>query len=411
VRKPRVFTSIGGGIHYGAVAMIRGDSPVPETMRYDLASKRLVVTSGKSVFRSDPIDPATFKALYRYAQSEQNLAVSIGWAGSTDYERRGQPVLLDPPFIDTRVGQDLILADQIPWEFDKPLPNGAVVPFREQFAAAEQAREQQRNAARDHVARAISRSLIGVKPLGEGTEADVLAAGGTDLISAVAILIYKNDTKSEVMSELAEVIDDSDARAAAKDLVDAAFISRFKSSSLTRLARRAANYGWVPSIALRLAWAEQRSLGTELSGLHKFALDIVDNLPNTTLAVLHDDSASFWLSENRLTLNGRMKYMYLTQYMAADWKGVRASKPEDPDQEVQHLEAHEGVVNGRYDGIVRAYPPLQRVTEYARMISFLRWVRDHRSEVLTDFTSLASVAASDPRRTPTIDAIREAAAP
>ena len=55
------------------------------------------------------IDPSTLKALYRFAASHRNAAISI--EGVDD---KTETVRLDPSFVDTQVGRELIAADLVP---------------------------------------------------------------------------------------------------------------------------------------------------------------------------------------------------------------------------------------------------------------------------------------------------------
>lgn len=132
------FRGLGGGIHFGSHA-----EPDPDARRlleggahlYYAADTRhltLMLPSGER-FAYGPVEPRVLKSLYSYVTSYPgiNLAISIGAVGEEEYapEHNQQPVLLDPAFVDTPVGQALYLADRLPWALDEPkLPNGAGNP-------------------------------------------------------------------------------------------------------------------------------------------------------------------------------------------------------------------------------------------------------------------------------------------
>jgi hypothetical protein len=138
---------VGGGIHFGEVAKV--DAKV------DLRSYALVYTKkeglyfrngkdGSKITISADISPEAMKALFCFAASGRNAAISIGWAQRppegaakvTRNEGNSSPVLLDPFLVDTPVGRDLVVADSIPWKLDQErLPNDKAIPFHKEFKA------------------------------------------------------------------------------------------------------------------------------------------------------------------------------------------------------------------------------------------------------------------------------------
>jgi len=106
-----------------------------------------------------------------------------------------------------------------------------------------------------------------------------------------------------------------------------------------------------------------------------------------------------------LILDDRMRYMYLTQYRTVSEDEIRDTKDNDPGLEVRHVETLEEIANADYSNLVKVFPPLARVTEYARVVAFLRWLRDNPTTVITDFTDIIGVKVRDPFATPTIDQV------
>ena len=126
---------VGGGIHFGSHAEPSADArwrlEDGAHLYYDADTRYLTLTllSGEG-FTYGPVQPRVLKSLYSYVTSYPgiNLAITIGATGpdADVRENNQQPVLLDPAFVDTPVGQWLYLADTLPWELDEPaLPNGA----------------------------------------------------------------------------------------------------------------------------------------------------------------------------------------------------------------------------------------------------------------------------------------------
>jgi hypothetical protein len=153
----------GGGIHMGAPASLDGNVNGGIAVRFDGRRNMLILQLADGrIFSMPSVSPAEFKALYRFAGTNQNLAVSVGWTGDeSNYKAASDtsPVLLNPYFVDTIVGQRLFLADQLPWRLDKAaLPNGRPNPIAVEFAGAH-------TAAIDSLRRNI-RSIVAQVPPG-----------------------------------------------------------------------------------------------------------------------------------------------------------------------------------------------------------------------------------------------------
>src|SRR6185503_107006 len=104
------------------------------------------------------IDPASLKALYRYAAGDHNLGVSIGWTGTRVERDDNSPILLDREFVDTKVGQDLILADQIPWKLYEVQPEGwsGANPIADSFCKARKEWDDQSRKERNEAMAVLS---------------------------------------------------------------------------------------------------------------------------------------------------------------------------------------------------------------------------------------------------------------
>ena len=87
---------------------------------------------GREIAYAPTIDPNSLKALYRYAASERNAAVSMSMSKEAQLYR---VIRLDPAFVDTSVGRDLIAADLIGWDMkEATLPDGSKNPFSLTFS-------------------------------------------------------------------------------------------------------------------------------------------------------------------------------------------------------------------------------------------------------------------------------------
>lgn len=143
VKEFRNFRGVGGGIHLGETAVPAANT-VDALQRgaaisYDHLSKMIALRlSTGEAFQYGPVDPQVLKALFAFVTAYPgiNLALTIGAAGEsrTVHEQGGTPVLLDPHFVDTKVGQNLYLADTIPWSLHEAMlpnhqPNPAATSF------------------------------------------------------------------------------------------------------------------------------------------------------------------------------------------------------------------------------------------------------------------------------------------
>jgi hypothetical protein len=163
VRDFKDLSAVGGGIHFGGRLVAQGNFK-HSVLRYDGATRRLLLVDFGGqleqpvVSELARIEPSALKALYRYAQSDHNLAISIGWAGANADFGPNEPILLDREFVDTSVGQDLILADGVPWELYEPQSAGWVVPnpIAEAFCTAHKTFTAQRLKSDSELIQAMS---------------------------------------------------------------------------------------------------------------------------------------------------------------------------------------------------------------------------------------------------------------
>ncbi|MDQ7251282.1 hypothetical protein [Dongia sedimenti] len=139
------FRAVGGGIHLGGVAepatQADGEKAAGSILRLESDDTLALTTGTGERYVYGPVDPRVLKALYAFVRSDpkSNLGISVGAAGGGQGASvaNGFVVLLDPHFVDNPVGQDLYLADAIPWDLDQAkLPNGADNPIALEFGKA-----------------------------------------------------------------------------------------------------------------------------------------------------------------------------------------------------------------------------------------------------------------------------------
>ena len=138
VLNPKSTAQRPGGISIGNVASSGSTVDLRDYLLvYDPGRRKISLKGpeGREISYVPTIDPISLKALYRYAASERNAAVSMSLSKGSQLYRI---IRLDPAFVDTPVGRDLIATDLIGWGLDKAtLPNGSSNPFSFEFSKEE----------------------------------------------------------------------------------------------------------------------------------------------------------------------------------------------------------------------------------------------------------------------------------
>ena len=437
VKELKTLAPVGGGIHLGGTA-----SPTPGVdareyvLRYDVKDKALLMVGPKGeTFRRGPIEPGVVKALLQFCRTNQNCAISIGWSGEssgTANSSSGQTVFIDPIFVDTPIGQDLFLADKLPWALDRPeIAAGVPNPIQADFAKARAAFNARRQ---DEIARnraTVASYLAGIEPFGESDTRHRINVADKYFVADLAIeSLIESRTSTSAKARFLGSIGAPDEGA-----LDRAIAGLAPSDSSPRaLGFRAEKYycKWFddhPDRREALLPLIGNKVGDGLRGgkLTKdliqlqyslmcvktpdlkpeaYAGAVLKLMPSTTLAVLIDEPTRFSLRDRSLVLEGGMRYHYVTQNLTVDGDGLRAVDPQDPSNEVRKLDELAKVANEAFSKLCEAYKPLRDVVEYARVAAFLRWAIQDGNLRGYDFSSLASVATSDRERTPTPDYIR-----
>jgi hypothetical protein len=477
VKNFRDFAPVGGGIHMGDKATLLPARDLSHlVLSYDRSLKSLILIGPASErYAYGPVEPGDAKALYRYAASGHNAAVSIGWAGEydpTDKRHPGepQPVLLDPYLVDTRVGQDLISADSIPWDLGlNTLPGGEENPvskrfssardrfFRAQFGiveafcrgvpafsdtyAAKLATKFSNDLFLDLVAQALLTSSTvesakesffaatkyaewqaderKLKELANPTTTGDLfgqrdSATSTRKKSRYQELydqLYGTTPKPSSVDKAAvqaELAKVQEQEAAIQEYARIFDSAKKRSEILEGLAILAVESSKAESKWVELLAALERARGPVSDS--ELAKEVYSVLPTTTLAVLLDEPTQIRLENGKIVLNGKMRYRYATSLLRVNDGTLVMSEGTGPTlNRVETITELTDLANAAFPLLSQRYAPLRRVTEYARIAAFFRWARKPGSLLAVDLAGLGEVPSSDRDRTPTPDALAQSA--
>ncbi|NOT29119.1 MAG: hypothetical protein HOP15_01585 [Planctomycetes bacterium] len=123
--------------------------------------------------------------------------------------------------------------------------------------------------------------------------------------------------------------------------------------------------------------------------------------------MLIDEETTLKLTPERVVLEGGMRYSYLTGWFEVSPTRVgRSQDSKDEERQTRELKPLSQVANSRIEELARAYPALERVRMYARVVALLRMAMAGQQLVGVDLTSLAGVEAISQERFPTPDAVK-----
>jgi hypothetical protein len=464
------FSPVGGGIHFGDKARLVSLIDLRHfVLTYDRTSKMLqLVGPSQEHFIYGPIDAQDLKALYRYAASDDNAAVSIGWSGEyvaevelLDPKQKPlpEPVLLDPFFVDTRIGQDLVAADSLPWRLGEPtLPSGAQNPIAQEFNAAKDRFFGVQVAALTQFCRAVKpfTNPYGTQMAGAVARKTYLDLEGISLLSSSTLPLAKaaflKNSEYEYLQQTIDLLEtqlssrshllqypslsspqlfgvpsgktelgDNKARAETErelqkmketktylDDMAAEFdeaktrLELLQHVAVAQVERPPVDSKWI-SVLVSVLKARKdipdADLGRALGGA----------LPTTTLAVLLDKPTEIHVQGDSIVLKGTMVYRYATSLVRVQGDSVVMSQGVGSKKtSVETIAELSDVVNRAMPTLLLDYAPLHRVTEEAQVVALLRWARKPGNILAVDFSSLSDVPGSDRGRTPTPDAIERA---
>lgn len=338
---------IPGGIVLGQTASFEDQKDLSDfVLTYELATKRLALVGPRSeIYYSEEVEPETLKALNAFVTKGQTVAVSIGWGGLDDPTRipakRESVVLLDPTFVDTKIGQDLVRADSLPWEFSKnPLsdwPNPMATRFRAAVAAWQE------------------RSSSEFRTYRKAYKPDR---------NKLRLLITKITSDPESLDDV------------------------LKSCSID------------PEEFQLLSFLVE----TKNPDLSAPAWTVLDKVLNPeSLATLYDKNVSFTLEPGRVVLHSGLQYKYVTAKVEYGDPILFGKCLKGSD--VTRLNELDKIVNTHISEIVSNFQTVQSVSNYGRIAAFLRWARMPGHLQAVDFYALLSIPGHNGTQSPTPDLV------
>jgi hypothetical protein len=398
VRDFTTFNPVGGGIHMGTVAAV--DAALDGALlRYDVSRKQLVLVLPGGESRSlAAIDPVSLKALYRYVRYGANLAVSIGDSPQSgpSLERGSQVVLLDPLFVDTPIGQTLVLVDKLPWDLGEAnLPNGSANPIAGEFAALLAAEKESRHIA---ALRGWLKSAPALDSAAWSVDAPDL--NGVRVIDGLFELILAKRSGEAALKEVGQLTDGDNKRLAllldgAKDWKTAA--ARVASMNITygRLLRRQTQFLY--------AMFKEDTAGLSADSA---ATLFVGMSPSKTLATLIDDEVTL-RAQPEPSLRAKLRWYYATSEWRVTDNELTVERTRDDELAARHMEPLERLVTDNIAALAERYSPLAKLHTYAAICALLR--RAERvgggPRIYLDLSTLSTVRGSDPKQSPTPDAV------
>ena len=431
VKSLKSLKPVGGGIHFGDIARLEAPADLSEyVLSYEADSQTLVLVGPENRrYSYGPISPQELKALYRFACTDHNMVISVGWTGQAESARPTgtSSVLLNSAFVDTIVGQTLFETDSIPWKLDQDLPNGIANPFAKEFKKAEDVR-------RRRSIEPFLRLFEGAVKFEErpGTfwqnlfvledtldSLVVSVALNTDLARAREdylvrtriedhkLLLTKRGISAQQRQQIKQYIEDVERKAlilnqyqhayqgedttAARELLWDLTYSRMSSDDFERK--------WV---TLWAALAKSKSPTLTAEQLAEY----FHSEATTTLAMLMDEPTTILLKDNQIVLQGKMSYKYATdEIVVTPDRIIIGEKLQGETNRVRELRELTQLANRALPRLMTLYPPLEKTARYAMLTAFLRWARAKGHVLAIDFSSLASYSASDRVQTPTPDAV------
>ncbi|MCC4113891.1 hypothetical protein LLG90_00850 [Aromatoleum toluclasticum] len=464
VKDPKQMKALGGGIHLGETA---SSEELERLVHLALAYEPrvgLVLRDGPSnrrwiVVSNDDVDATSLKALYRFAKSGRNAALSIGWASGRQTaeklpERETTPVLPDPYLVDTAAGRDLLLADLLPWKLENPaLPNGVRVTFHHQFKglAAEYRRdlllELEKLVAQTESYSPNDRVQWAERFKAEQADLSVQALWQFDSMDEarrwhVERLEEKQfeALRTRYGDELRHVFEAdvrSDPAASRKwnslshrkqqQILDGFVNDRIRESLAQWWAKLPQQIDGARLQALGNAIFETMAYPTAANRAvvecwiavqkwrkvpdKEIARALLEVSNPTTLAALHDDRVVFTVrGDGKVVFETKLKYLYVTSFVRTTEQHVGTStSPEDANADVFRLYKLEALVNAHMDELLKAYPPLRRAKRHAEIAAFFRWAIDAQQKgilALIDLGELGAVSANNRAKFPTPDALK-----
>ena len=361
------FQLLPGGVALGNHATVEGDWT---KLVYERESG-LVLSGPDGELRLPDEEPAVLSACFRFAVSEDPVAVSIGSFG--DQVAAADEVHLHPALRDTRVGSDIFLMDLLPWSLDKEwLPDGSVNPLVRDLGVRVNTASSSPTPAPVDELEGRTRQVIGMH-IGELPESGEARAEALAQ-AAVAVLDPASPLAEPLTTEpIADGLD------AAAYLVRDTLKTRVDTVELVD-----GTVSWAEATAAVLIEA-----GHAKCSLREAARRVLGWLPPSRLSLLTDHGTT--VTSAGLTTDLRVRYV--GPMLTSDAAGIRRSS------EARRLSpALDAEVTQALDELELG--PVAEVRRYAGWIALFRWALSNDGVRWIDLVDLSNIEHRD---TPTAD--------
>jgi hypothetical protein len=169
--------------------------------------------------------------------------------------------------------------------------------------------------------------------------------------------------------------------------------------------------------SILLEFARQRGVSIDMRA-------IAQQIPATLcdsrgLATLFDEKVSFSLADEKIQITPELRYRYAVAEIDVTPTGLTCYFDGSESRltaKAKQLTGLAMVANAKLNDIAKAYPPLERVRNYAGLAAFLRWLAcpseyqnscRRRNGLMIDFSTLGRYDLRDRKLTPTPDMVTQ----
>jgi hypothetical protein len=395
---------LGGGIHLGRTGELKSSDTDTKrlVLRYDPRTSELYLLGDNGQrYSYGPVSPEVLKALLQFAVSGHNAAVSVGWAGEKTIEDTfpsKEAVLLHPIFVNTPIGQDLIIVDSIPWDLSKEkLPGGADNPIHAQFAAVYSPYEAKKEAESGQKLLDLTNRAKRIEAMPDSALASKFK--DDNIVGYLVGLLLQSKETSAALSEFSSTAEEQPNPKTRQAMLSLSKVVAREDNSYRalQLVAELMMEGSGPNDEWLDLWIFAAGKLHPSAKSAEVALAAYGLSSDTTIAVLIDAPVSITLQNGHILLQGDMVWKYLTTDSVHPRRRAAAEADRYAAGDIVELES---VVQPHFAELREAYPPLNRVNDYARILALLRWCLRKDNIAGVDLTALSNVASSSPE-TPT----------
>lgn len=437
--------SLDGGIHFVSQATLKTNHKLDQhILAYDDSKQNIILMglSAEDTYIFGPVEPEELKALYKYAVSSNTSAISIENLKNFSF----QGIFLNSQFVDTKVGQYLFYTDIIPWDFDSMtyLPNTRPNPLEQVQKAAYRYQDLFFPIFSEDELIYFTSEGIQYPDIEMPFEVSPLYVGMILILQSESLAefqdrfysFYNIDSVGGITELEKPLISSRSSLGFNTYLKNLRFVNllskqttslKWKEEILSELLYKLTyDYGFCHKFHGELSYVFGKKLGNEKLNLYRFKQLSITNLssslranrydyslhPNklNILAVLYDDDSSFELKNGFIDIQIGMQWKYYTSKMFGwdkdEFIVLKSSK--EQGNRMFEIQPQTDIMTQNINQFKEAYTPLNKVIEYAKIISFLRWAinAEQTGEILRiDFSSLGKYSAYDNARYRTPDVL------